>query len=450
MKKKVIIGVLIIAIVTIIGCLFLFKENYTIITLDINPSLELKVDKKEKVVEVTALNDDAKVLVSNEYKNKNIDEVLMDISKKIIENVDSEGKEYIILLNIDGNISEDKVSGKIVSLFEERHIPVSVIVPKVTKEDENKAKELGITPAKAAYLSEVVKSNSDLKIENIKDKSVSELNEMKETGRYCNSGYTLDGNSCIKELRKQAATIGEVCPNGYYDYEGICYEEVPSDETNKLTCRDEFSLEGKNCVRKDIVEAEGDYTCAKGELVTNPEGLKRGINPPICVDNSKAEKPKLRCLYNPGHIMIDGKCYNGPAPLINGGCPGADKPINGGCYSKDDEDQWQCPDGNIYEKSKGTYVEYCPETLIYSNPTVTNYHCRDGFRLEGTKCVKNEIEPAEHERICKSGYTLVNYDRCINKNKTASKETGYVCDMPESRLKGNTCILYERVEAKHN
>ena len=35
-------------------CIFLFKERYTIITLDINPSLELKVDKNENVVEDTA------------------------------------------------------------------------------------------------------------------------------------------------------------------------------------------------------------------------------------------------------------------------------------------------------------------------------------------------------------------------------------------------------------
>ena len=450
MKKKIIIGALIIAIFAFIVCLFLFREKYTIITLDINPSLELKVNKKKNVVKVTALNDDAKVLVPNKYKNKNIDEVLMDISEKIIKNVDHEGKEYVILLHIDGNISEEKVNGKLVSLFEERHMPVNIIVPKVTREDEKRAKKLGITPAKAAYLSEVVKSKSDLKIEDIKDKPVNELNEMKKTGRYCDSGYTLDGDSCIKELRKQSAVSGEVCPNGYYDYEGICYEEVPSDETNKLTCREEYSLEGINCIRKEIVDAEGDYTCTNGELVTNPEGLKRGIDPPVCVDNSKAEKPKLRCLYNPGHIMIDGKCYNGPAPLINGGCPGADKAINGGCYSLDDEDQWQCSEGNIYEKSKGTYVEYCPETLIYSNPTITNYHCRDGFSLEGTKCVKTEVEPAEHERTCKRGYTLVNHDRCINKNKTASKETGYICDMPDSRIKGKTCIIYERVEAKHN
>lgn len=450
MKKKVIIGVLIIIIIAIISYLFLFKEKYTIITLDINPSLELKVDKKEHVVDLTALNEDANVLIPNNYKNKNIDEVLMDISENIIKSIDNEGKEYVILLHIDGSVSEDKVNGKIVSLFEERHMPVNVIVPKVTKEDEKKAKELNITPAKAAYLNEVIKSNSNIKIEDIKDKPVNELNEMKDTGRYCDSGYTLDGDSCIKELRKQAAINGEICPNGYFDYEGICYEEVPSDETNKLTCRDDFILEGKNCVKKDIVEAEGDYTCTNGKLVTNPEGLKRGINPPICVDYSKAEKPKLRCLNNPGHIMIDGKCYNGPAPLINGGCPGADKPINGGCYSLDNEDQWQCSDGNIYEKSKGTYVEYCPETLIYTNPTISNYRCRDDFKLEGTKCVKNEIETALNERICKDGYTLVNHDRCIDKNKKASKEIGYFCDMPDSRLKDNTCIIYERIEAKHN
>ena len=92
--------------------------------------------------------------------------------------------------------------------------------------------------------------------------------------------------------------------------------------------------------------------------------------------------------------------------------------------------------------------EYCEHSIKYYDPVVTEYKCPSNFKLDGNKCYKDEVEDAFYERTCKSGYTLVNNDRCINKNKTANKESGYICDMPDSRLKGKECIILERVEAK--
>ena len=40
------------------------------------------------------------------------------------------------------------------------------------------AEDLGITPAKASYLEEVISKNPDVKIEDIKDKSVREIEEV--------------------------------------------------------------------------------------------------------------------------------------------------------------------------------------------------------------------------------------------------------------------------------
>ena len=452
MKKKVILGILTIAIIAIVGFL-IFKKNYAVITLDINPSIELRVDKNNKVIKTIALNDDAKVLVSNDYKNKNIDEVLMEISEKIIKNVDDEGKEYVILLHVDGDLSEDKVSGKLISLFEERHIPVNVIVPKVTKEDEKNAKKLGITPAKAAYLSEVVKSNDNLNEEDIKNKSVSELKEMKETGLYCDKGYTLDGNSCVKEIKRQAATRGEVCPNGFFDYEGRCYEEVPSDETDKLVCHNEFELKDNKCVRTESINAEPTkYSCSKGEAKTRYElgltGKNDGdANDVVCVDLSNATHPVSPCETHDGteYTMSGGKCYWHRAPVIASGCPGKIQ-VGGMCW--DDASNVLICEGYRDGKRYNSRSEYCEHSIKYIDPVVTEYKCPSDFNLVGNKCLKDEVEDAFYERTCKSGYTLVNNDRCINKNKEVSKEAGYICDMLDSRLKGKTCILYERKEAK--
>ena len=456
MKKIIIIPIIacILLVIGIIGFAIWNNRTRSTITLDINPSIEINLDKNDKVKSIVALNDDAKVLISNDYKSKNIDEVLMEISEKIIDNVDNDGKEYVILLHIDGKLSEDKVSGKLVSLFDERHMPINVITPKVAKEDEKKAKELGITPAKAAYLSEVVKSNSDIKIEDIKDKPVSELNEMKETGNYCDQGYTLEGDWCYKEIDRKSANNGEICPNGYYDYEGKCYEEVPSDETDKLLCRDEFELKDNKCVRTQSMNAEPSrYTCTKGDAKTRYElGLSSqndgDANDVVCVDLSNAKHPVSPCETHDGteYTVSGGKCYWHKAPVIKSGCPGKIR-IGNMCW--DDASNVLICEGYRDGKRYSSRSEYCEHSIKYIEPIVTEYKCPSDYNLDGNKCLKDEVEDAEHERACKKGYTLVDHDRCINKSITASKKAGYICDMPDSRLKGKECIIYDVIVAKH-
>ncbi len=455
MKRKIIILIIICLLLLggAIGFIIYNNKMISTITLDINPSIEIKASKDDKVISVKALNNDAKDLITNDYKNKSINEVLTNISDKIIEKIDNEGKEYVILLHTEGKISTDKVSEKIYSLFEERNMAVNVIVPIVTKDDEKKAKELGITPAKAAYLNEVTKSNSNINIKEAKDKPISELKEMKETGLYCDEGYSLDGSTCTKEISKQAATFGNVCPNGYYDFEGICYEEVPSDETDKLLCNDSFELKDNNCVRIESIDAKpSKYSCPKGEAKTRYElgltGQNDGdANDMVCVDLSNAKHPVSPCETNDGteYTVSGGKCYWHRAPVIESGCPGK---INVGGTCWDDASNILICEGYRDGKRYSSRSEYCEHSISYTSPNITEYECPDNYKLEGNKCIKEEIETPYHERTCKSGYTLVNNDRCINKNKTAEKETGYICDMPDSRLKGNECIILERIEAK--
>ena len=62
MKKKIIISI-IICLILLTGILgFIIWNNRTVstITLDINPSIEIKLNRKEQVKSITALNDDAK------------------------------------------------------------------------------------------------------------------------------------------------------------------------------------------------------------------------------------------------------------------------------------------------------------------------------------------------------------------------------------------------------
>ena len=61
------------------------------------------------------------------------------------------------------------------------------------------------------------------------------------------------------------------------------------------------------------------------------------------------------------------------------------------------------------------------------------------------------VEDARKERTCPNGTIPIDDgSRCLNLNKTVAKESGFICEGENSRLKGNMCVIYEMIEAKFN
>ncbi len=457
MKNKIfiLVAILLLVVLGVVGFILTNKpneEDLSIITLDINPSIEIKVNKDNKVKSITALNDDAKEIVKD-VENGDLEESL----KKLIDNLYSsnylEERYVVIIMHVEGtnNNYEDIIRRN----FEEKEAYAEIItINEISKEDKELAKKYNITPAKAAYINAISKE-TNIDVEVLANKPAEELKDTKERGTYCDDGYILEGDWCLKETNRVPATNGQVCPEGYLEYQGKCYEEKPSEETGVLKCRNGYTLKNEKCIRMVTENAfPNEYECSKGELKKKSEiGLSvggSGDDTYVCADTSTAKEPVLRCLNNSGHIMINGKCYNGPAPTINGGCPNGDTLRNGWCYSLDSYDQYECPDGKIYEKSKGSVPKYCPDTIKTTKPTIKSYKCNEGFTLDDTKCIKEETEDPEREKKCPDGFTTVNNDRCINYNNIKAKVDGYYCENEHARLRGSTCVIYEMIEAKHN
>lgn len=456
MKKKFIIPLIIclVLIISIIGFVLWNNRTVSTIFLDINPSIEINLNKKGIVKSVKALNKDAEYVIDN-LKGKTLEDSLDKLTENLIE------KDYIkdphieIILYTEGNINKENVINKVSESFNKNEVDTSIIVVEsISKEDKELSKKYDISPSKASYINSIKEDNENIDVETLIEKPVEELKETKETGKYCDVGYSLEGDFCVKEIRREKASSGKVCPEGYTEYNNKCYEDAPFIELEEYECNDkEKTLVGNKCTFKEYVEATPNFTCEKGDLIKREHAKYRKFRDSgdgwqyVCEDKSNAKAPTLRCLLNPGHIMIGGKCYNGPAPVINGGCPNGDTLRNGKCYSKDNEDQWQCPDGNIYEKSKETYEPLCPDTFKYTIAT-GNYSCNEGYTLEGNKCTKDIEENAQHKKTCSSGYILADGYRCINKNKTTDYIDGYVCNEPQTRLKGNYCVYYEEKDAK--
>ena len=459
MKKKIIISIIacLILIIGISGFILWNNRIVSTITLDINPSIEINLNRNDKVKSIVALNDDAKDILNDNYKGKSLDDTFDLLITNLIDKGFIEDNYVDVIVYSNGKLSSEDIGEKVEFIFGKQDIHAEVIViDSITKEDEELAKKYNISPAKVAYIKSILEKNENINIEDLANKSVSEVKETKETGRYCEEDYILEGDWCLKEKEIVSASIGMVCPSGYLEYNGKCYEEVESIEGDNYICGEEFTLSNDKCIREITDNAiPSKYSCNSGTAKTRLEaGLTTAdagdANDIVCVDTSNATHPMSPCEVNDGteFTVSGGKCYWHKAPVIESGCPGKIQ-VDGFCW--DDASNILICVGARDGKQYSSRTEFCEGSIKYVNPVVTEYKCENNsFKLTGNKCALEEVEDAGKERICPSGYTLVNNDRCINYNKIASKEDGYYCEGENTRLKGNQCIIYEMIEAKNN
>ena len=442
MKKKIII--LIIVLLLIIGgvCFFVFfnKKPATIITLDINPSIEIHLDNDNKVVKVIPLNDDAKVIVTEEFKDKTLDETLNTIFNNVSDKKELFDNHIVVLVNTTGNLDNDAVVKIIDEYNKNNKLDISVIRPSaITEEDRKLAKKYNITEAKANFINGLKIDYPDINIDDLINKDIVELNETKQTGRTCPDGYKLDWESCIKEKERRKARLDKVCPEGYTGDRDICYKEGTYTEGDKLTCKNEFKLNGDKCERTEIMPVKGK--CDEGGHFR--DDLMK------CEYKEDIGPGKEYCRITPGEdLLYNGRCL-GRKPTINGGCLGSDKVISGWCYDTSAnsgyEAEWKCPDGSLVShKDYAANGNTCFKQTFKDN---LGLYCDEGYTLENNKCTKFESEDAFKEHICETGYTLLDNDRCVNKNDKKEHVDGYVCDDPNSKVIGDTCIIYERIKA---
>ena len=187
MKKKVIIGVSILVILIIdVVLLFLLNKKgntnqpiekfddvaiYTI-TLDINPSIKIELNKDKKVINVIALNDDAKEIINEDFKGKTFEEEIEILSVNLNNKHLLEDATIIVSSE---NIDEEELKSVINNSFQTKSITYDLIIPKITETAKENASKYNISEGKAAYLESIINENPKLNIEDIATFSVKEI-----------------------------------------------------------------------------------------------------------------------------------------------------------------------------------------------------------------------------------------------------------------------------------
>ena len=442
-KSNIIISAVVGFILLLFGIIMLIgqKDNsYSTINLEINPSIEIKFEK-EKVISVEALNDDAKIIVNNDFKGKSLDETFKIILESLIDNGYVKENKVTMLMHVSSDLDGKEINNKMNSVFKDKGIYAdTIIIDKVSKDDEEFAKNHNISPYKAAYLNTIKENFEYADIEKLVDKPISELKETKDTGNLCEEGYTLERDLCFKEIERIEAKQGNVCPGNYDDYNGKCYENTPYIEGPNYVCNEDFTLKDGMCYREETYLAE--------PICEN--GIYHGE------DDSCYEQVYIGDAYeycrDPGRTLYNHKCL-ATKPTINGGCLNGDMLYNGKCVNTRNDyydSEWKCPDGQTNSKPNGELINSdnkCYQEKKGGSPT---YSCQEEYKLNGKTCVREEMHNAEKERICPSGFTKVEYDRCINMNNVKEYETGLVCDKENARVENGICVVYDIKPATHN
>lgn len=182
--KKIIIIISIIILLLIgisLGGLYLYKLNkiVNILTIDINPSLKLSLNYKNKVIKTEGLNNEGKELLKEEnFKGKYLEETIEKITEAVIEKEYVTEEDNYILINTNDKDFENKVVKLINNEFKEKNKKCNVIKQEISNDAKENAKKYGISDSKASYIENIIKENNELTYEELKDKSINEINQI--------------------------------------------------------------------------------------------------------------------------------------------------------------------------------------------------------------------------------------------------------------------------------
>ena len=167
----------------------------SVVSLDVNPSIELKVNSSEKVLVCTPLNDDAKAILADmgegaDLKGAKLDVAVNAIVGSLVRNGYLSSISSAIMISV-----EDKNADRAQKLQQELASAVdvalqtgeskaSVLTQTVQQNAEldQQARENNISTGKAALVNRVLALNSTLKFEELAAISVGELKDLIEAG----------------------------------------------------------------------------------------------------------------------------------------------------------------------------------------------------------------------------------------------------------------------------
>lgn len=167
----------------------------SVVSLDVNPSIELKVSRSEKVLVCTPLNEDAKAILADmsngaDLKGAKLDVAVNAIVGSLVRNgyLDSISSAIMISVEDKDAARAEKLQRELTSavdgVLQTSEAKAAVLTQTLTQDAarEQQARENNISTGKAALVNRVLAINPSLKFDALAKLSVEELKDLAEAG----------------------------------------------------------------------------------------------------------------------------------------------------------------------------------------------------------------------------------------------------------------------------
>ena len=167
----------------------------SVVSLDVNPSIELKVSRNEKVLVCTPLNEDAKAILADmsngaDLKGAKLDVAVNAIVGSLVRNgyLDSISSAIMISVEDKDTARAEKLQRELTStvdgVLQTSEAKAAVLTQTLTQDAarEQQARENNISTGKAALVNRVLAINPALKFDALAKLSVEELKDLAEAG----------------------------------------------------------------------------------------------------------------------------------------------------------------------------------------------------------------------------------------------------------------------------
>ena len=167
----------------------------SVVSLDVNPSIELKVNRSEKVLVCTPLNEDAKAILADmsngaDLKGAKLDVAVNAIVGSLVRNgyLNSISSAIMISVEDKDTVRAEKLQRELTSavdgVLQTSEAKAAVLTQTLTQDAarEQQARENNISTGKAALVNRVLAINPSLKFDALAKLLVEELKDLAEAG----------------------------------------------------------------------------------------------------------------------------------------------------------------------------------------------------------------------------------------------------------------------------
>lgn len=238
------------ALVVLTGCVFGYRYQFavdTTVSIDVNPSIQLEINRSEKVLAANPLNEDAEVLLDGmDLKGTNLKTAVNAVIGSMVQNGYLTDDLNSILLTVDNGDPnrqaqlQEELTNDIQSSLQQLSVTGSVFSQSLnqTQDLETIAAQYGISQGKAYWVQQLTSADSTLSADTLAGLSINDLALLAEargigqnsyTGTADESGYI--GTEKATQIATEKAGGGEVrkieldVEDGVMVYEGDLYKD---------------------------------------------------------------------------------------------------------------------------------------------------------------------------------------------------------------------------------